>query len=89
MTLHKSKGMIVPKNFMSLRIVLGACWQVVLRKVSCAASWVLHNVKDLAQDGRWCARQINYILSILVIFCIFGPHYVDCGHHFVDFGRIS
>ena len=69
--------------------MLGACWQVVLRIVSCAASQMLHKVKDVVQGGRWHVRQLNYILCILVIFFIFGSHYVDCGHYFVDFGPSS
>ena len=41
--------------------------------------------KDAAQGGKQHASWIYNILCILVIFCTFGLHYVDCGHYFVDF----
>ena len=49
----------------------------------------LHDIVDVLQGGKWNARRINFILCILVIFYRFGPHYVDCGHYFVDFVRSS
>ena len=57
--------------------------------VSFATSRMLRKVKDVAKGIRWHTRKIKYILCILFIFFIFGPHYVDCGHPFVDFGTSS
>ena len=51
--------------------------------VSCATSWMLRKVKDVAQDRKWHARQIYNILCIFVIFCRFRLHFMDCGHYFV------
>ena len=53
--------------------------------VSCATSWMLRKVKDVAQDRKWHARWIYKILCIFVIFCRFWSHFMDCGHNFVKY----
>ena len=44
----------------------------------CARSKILCKVENSAQVG------VRIFCVCLVIFCSFGPHFVDSGHYFVE-----